>query len=157
RLVKNTTPQPAESYSFIQPRPLAHGTPVDDSAFDILKGSYSYDVRPLNVKNEDSEDNPYWRKETVSFDAAYGGERVTAYIYLPKSASPPFQTVVHFPGGEAPFLRSSRDLRLLVTDFVIKSGRALIFPVYKGTFERRVQVRSLNEYRDLTIARGRDF
>jgi eukaryotic-like serine/threonine-protein kinase len=157
RLVKNTTPQPAESYSFIQPRPLTHGAPVDDSAFAILKGSYSYDAKPLNVKIEGSEDDPYWRKETVTFDAAYGGERVTAYVYLPKSAAPPYQTVVHFPGGEAPFLRSSRDLRLLMTDFVIKSGRALIFPVYKGTYERRVQVRSPNEYRDLTIARGRDF
>jgi len=157
RLVKNLTPQPAESNSFIQPRPLTHGSPVDDSAFAILKGTYSYDVKPLNVKSENSEDNPFWRKETVTFDAAYGGERVTAYVYLPKSASPPFQTVVHFPGGEAPLVRSSRDLRLLVTDFVIKSGRALIFPVYKGTYERRVQIRSVNEYRDLTIARVRDF
>jgi eukaryotic-like serine/threonine-protein kinase len=39
--------------------------------------------------------------EKVSFDAAYGKERVTAYLFLPKNSSPPFQTIVYFPGSYA--------------------------------------------------------
>ena len=42
-----------------------------------------------------------WRMETVSFRAAYGNERVTAYLFLPDNAKPPFQTVVYFPGSTA--------------------------------------------------------
>ncbi len=55
---------------------------------------------------------------------------------MPKNASPPYQTVMYFPGGDATLLRSSRDLRLLETDFVIRSGRALLYLIYKGTYER---------------------
>jgi len=32
-----------------------------------------------------------WRKEKVSYVAAYGDERVPAFLYLPKSAEPPYQ------------------------------------------------------------------
>ena len=44
------------------------------------------------------------RKETVSFAAAYGGERVLAYLFLPRGAEPPYQTVVWYPGDDAFFL-----------------------------------------------------
>jgi hypothetical protein len=37
-------------------------------------------------------------REKVTFDAAYDGERVTAYLFLPKNGSPPFQVVVYYPG-----------------------------------------------------------
>jgi eukaryotic-like serine/threonine-protein kinase len=58
-------------------------------------------------------------------------------VYLPKSASPPYQTVIYFPGGDAPNLPSSRDLRLTAVDFLIRSGRALVFPVYNHDSPRR--------------------
>jgi dipeptidyl aminopeptidase/acylaminoacyl peptidase len=32
--------------------------------------------------------------------------------------------------------QSSRDLRLRYVEFVIRSGRAVLFPIYQGTFER---------------------
>jgi dipeptidyl aminopeptidase/acylaminoacyl peptidase len=44
-----------------------------------------------------------------------------------------------------------------MVDFVIRSGRALIFPIYQGTYERSKTVRGMNEYRDLVIARVKDF
>ena len=62
---------------------------------------------------------------------------------------PPYQTVLYFPGGDATLLRSSRDLSLLFVDFVIRSGRALLYPVYKGTYERIVPVAGPNERRIL--------
>jgi dienelactone hydrolase len=39
---------------------------------------------------------------------------------------------------------------------VIRSGRALLYPVYKGTYERNVQVTGSNDMRDLAIARAKD-
>jgi pimeloyl-ACP methyl ester carboxylesterase len=74
----------------------------------------------------------------VTFDAAYGHERVPAYFFVPKNGIPPFQAVVHFPGGFA-FMDDKLDLSSVeeTYDFLMKSGRALIVPVYKGMYERR--------------------
>lgn len=43
-------------------------------------------------------------------------------------------------------------------DFIIKSGRAVMFPVYKGTYERYVQAEEgTNAERDMEIACLKDF
>ena len=159
RLVKNIEPPLAASFAEL--RPATHDRskdkPVDDATFAILSGLYRYDPRPLNTNVESTEDTPDWRRETVTLDAAYGNERIITYVYLPKSAPPPYQTIIYFPGGDAPNLRSSRELRLTAVDFLMRSGRALVFPVYKGTYERRVEVRGVNSFRDVAIATGKDF
>jgi len=59
-----------------------------------------------------------------------------AFLYLPKNAAPPYQTVVYFPSSNAIEQRSSRDIDLFGWDFVVKSGRALVYPIYKSTYER---------------------
>ncbi|HTQ61263.1 MAG TPA: protein kinase [Candidatus Solibacter sp.] len=113
--------------------------PVSDQLFRAYLDQYSYDKTPLNAKVEFVEQTENWREEKVSFDAAYGGERIIAYLFLPERASPPFQVVVHFPGAGAVHMRSSAKglpRYLPDFDFIIKSGRAVLFPVYKGTFER---------------------
>jgi tRNA A-37 threonylcarbamoyl transferase component Bud32/dienelactone hydrolase len=159
RLVRNIEPQPPASYAEMRPltRDYSKETPVDDEAFDILRGLYAYDPRPLNVTVENVEDTPDWRRETVTLDAAYGDERLIVHVLLPASASPPYQPVIFFPGGDAPNLSSSRDLRMTIVDFVPRAGRALLFPVYKGTYERRVEMTGLNTTRDVAIASGKDF
>ena len=73
----------------------------------------------------------------VTFAAAYGRERVPAHLFLPKNASPPYQTVVLFPSAYALNASSSSTLDLSRFDFIVRSGRALLYPVYQGTFERR--------------------
>jgi dienelactone hydrolase len=43
-------------------------------------------------------------------------------------------------------------------DFLIRSGRAVLFPVYKGTYERGPSIGApLHEYRDLMIAWSKDL
>ena len=86
---------------------------------------------------ESVEEAEHWRREKVSFDAAYGRERVPAYLFLPRNARPPYQTVVFWPAGEATRLRSSADIRLKYVEFLLRSGRAVLHPIYKGTYERR--------------------
>src|SRR6478736_5956549 len=85
------------------------------------------------VKSVD-DSSESWRREKVSFDAAYGKERVTAYIYLPKGGHPPYQTAVFFPGSNAIQRRSSQDVLLRGIDFLPRSGRAMVYPIYKSTY-----------------------
>ena len=126
--------------------------------FQVYRDQFRYDATPLAATVESVEDAAAWRKETVSFAAAYGNERVRAYLFLPKNAAPPYQTIVFFPAGDAPLLRSSRDLRLNSVDFLMKSGRAVLYPIYKGTFERGpVQVTGAAASRDLIVQRSRDL
>ena len=159
RLVKNIDPQPQASYAAVPPfmRDFSKVKPLDDAGFSIMARLYDYDHSPLNAKQERLEDAAAWRRETVTIDAPYpGNERIIVYLYLPKNTVAPYQPVVYFPGGDAPLLRSSRELNLMAVDFVIRSGRALIYPVYKNTYERSLTVTGPNASRDVALARNKD-
>ena len=85
----------------------------------------------------------HWKKEKITFDAAYGTERVIAYLFLPKKVLPPYQTVIYFPGSATVHFNSSdSQLRMRYIDFIIKSGRAVIYPIYKSTYERGDDLKS---------------
>jgi dienelactone hydrolase/predicted Ser/Thr protein kinase len=132
---------------------------VGDEIFEVYRALYRYDRRPLNASAEGVDDTPLWRKEKVSFDAAYGNERVPAYLFLPKNASPPFQVVVAFAPFEAFVLRSSGELGLRWVDFIVRSGRGLLYPAYKGTYERGPTSLGVgpNAARDEVIAWSKDL
>jgi formylglycine-generating enzyme required for sulfatase activity/dienelactone hydrolase/predicted Ser/Thr protein kinase len=122
------------SFSF---RDYAKEEPVSDQVFAALKNLYRYDAGPLDVTAEPVDgSNTYWIKQKVTFNTAYGNERMSAYLYLPKNSTPPYETVVFFPGSYAVYERSSKDLDFLGCDFVIRSGRALVYPIYKSHYER---------------------
>jgi eukaryotic-like serine/threonine-protein kinase len=111
--------------------------PVSDEIFKVYKGLFAYDKTPLNATIESVDDSSqYWRKEKVEFDTAYGNEHVIAYVFIPKNYRPPYQTVVYFPGAYAVQERSSKTLHMFALNLIIKSGRAVIYPIYKGTYER---------------------
>jgi len=115
--------------------------PVPDPIFRVYKEQFSYDKTDLKARVESRKESPEWSLEKVSFDAAYGGERVIAWLFLPKNAAPPFQTVIYM-GGDAPvFQRSSQDIENyyevpMFFSFLVKNGRAVLYPLYKGFFER---------------------
>lgn len=126
--------------------------PVADAEFGIYRRMYEYDRRALGEKVEavDSTTSPYWIMQTVTFDAGYDSERMAAFVFLPRNGKPPYQTVVHFPGSNVIYLRSSKDIATRVNrlDFILKSGRAVIVPVFKGTFERGSGLKS--DYQERT-------
>lgn len=124
--------------------------PVSDADFRTFVGMYDYDRTPLAAKIEsvDSSSSVAVRQR-ISFDAAYANERVTAYLFLPKAGRPPFQTVVFFPGSNAIHTRSSADIDLGRLDFFLKSGRAVILPIFKSTYERGDSLKS--DYADESI------
>ncbi len=137
---------------------LGNQKPVDDAVFAAFRRSYAYDAGPLNTVLTSAEETETWRKQTVEIDAAYGGERMRAHLFLPKNGSPPYQTVIFFPGGDAFNLRSSRDMALTWVPFFIRSGRAFLYPVYKATYERSTAEQiGPNGTRESRIAWSRDL
>jgi serine/threonine protein kinase/dienelactone hydrolase len=150
----------------VQLRDYGSEKPVSDQLFRAYKNQYSYDKTPLHAKVESVEQTEDWRQEKISFDAAYGGERVTAYLFLPEGASPPFQVVVYFPDAAAVHMRSPTEgfpSWNPAFDFIIKSGRAVLFPIYKGTFERGGGLKPIywpntsSTYRDNVIFWSKDL
>jgi len=113
---------------------------VVDSVFQAYREQFSYDKTDLQARVEWRKENSEgWIQEKVTFDAAYGGERVIAYLFLPRNKPPPYQTVIFFPGAAAFYRRSSQDLETQYSDqlsFIMQDGRAVLYPIYKGTFER---------------------
>jgi formylglycine-generating enzyme required for sulfatase activity/predicted Ser/Thr protein kinase/dienelactone hydrolase len=158
-----TAPPPAEA--LLRPietvsRDFSKETPVSDDVFRIYRSFYAYDRAPLVARIDSVDDaSPYWRREKVSFAAAYGDERVPAYLFLPRNASPPYQTVVYFPGSGAQMTRSSENIDVRFTDFVIRSGRALLYPIYKETYERLTPeaARGPSFRRDMVVAWSKDL
>ncbi|PYY03704.1 MAG: hypothetical protein DMG64_06910 [Acidobacteria bacterium] len=112
--------------------------PVSHAEFNLIRGFYAYDKTPLHsvVERVDDSDE-HWRKEKVSFDAAYGSERITAFLFLPRHVEVPYQTVVYFPGSSVIENASSADIEPGLGGAVVKGGRAFVIPVYKSTYERK--------------------
>ena len=133
-----TPPAPSQLVAVDFPRrDFSKEKPVSDAVFGVIRGLYMYDRIPLRAATDAVDDsNEHWRKETISFDAAYGGERMTAMLFIPRHVRPPYQTVIFFPGSDVIQKRSSRDLQPPWGGAIVESGRALVIPVYKGTFER---------------------
>jgi len=114
-------------------------TPVPESIFRIYKNQFLYDKTDLNPIIEDrDESHKNWIVEKVSFNAAYENDRMITYLLLPKNSSPPFQTLIFFPGSyatEAKDLGPEASINSYL-DYVLKSGRAVAYPVYFRTYER---------------------
>jgi len=140
RCIKVLSAWPAAAAARIDPpfRDFSKEKPVSEEIVRTYAGLYAYDRSEPNPRLEETETTKDWKREKVSFNAAYGGERVIAHLFLPTNAQPPFQTVVYFPGANARYLDkfdpSSIEENI---DFIPKSGRILVFPIYKSTFERQ--------------------
>ena len=117
--------------------------PVDDKTFSIFLNQFTYDKKPLDSKIITTIDNDAWKAEKISFDAGYGNERMEAWLYLPKNFQPPYQAILFFPGSadifSKKFVPEQINGRI---DFILKSGRALVYPILKGTHERHDDLKS---------------
>ena len=141
-------------------RDYSREKPVADDVFRIYQGLYAYDRSDLKAVVESTDDSSeFWRTERITYAAAYGNERIIAYLFLPKNAKPPYQTVVYFPHSGGEYLRSFQQSEMNYLGFIVKSGRALLLPMYKGTYERRLERApdGPNARRDLTIQRMKDL
>jgi len=136
--------------------------PVPDEVFDAYRQMYAYDASPLNATVVRSDTTSAWIREQIDLDAAYGGERLTLFLFLPRTGPGPFQTIAFFPGSNDIYKRSFDELTISGFDFIVRSGRALVYPVYKGTYTRHRDLQSdiqdeSNLYRDHVIAWSKDL
>jgi eukaryotic-like serine/threonine-protein kinase len=162
RCVRYSQPQPDyfTAPQIERTRDYTTEKPVPDETFEIYRSMYLYERSDLNSRVESVDRTPdAWRKEKVTFRAAYGNERMAAYLFLPKSAQPPYETVVFLPWASAGQTPSSANLVCMEwLDFVIKSGRAVLYPVYQGTYERTIPSPTSDiARRDLTVMRVKDL
>ena len=136
---------PEDAFASQRPTPLRDfrsEKPVSDEVFEVYKDQFLYDKTELNDRVEYRKESAgRWTLEKISFDAAYGGERIMGYLFLPENTPPPYQTVIYFPGGAVTRHETSEDIEdyyefTMFLSFIVKNGRAVLFPVYKGTFER---------------------
>jgi len=129
--------------------------PAPESAFALYKSLYSYDPAELEARVESVDDSSAnWRKEKITFQASYGIERVTAYLFLPRDAHPPYSVVVYFPGVSSFFKKSSSSISPESASFAVKSGRAVLYPIYMGTYERRISSPTLRQTFDEIVQPG---
>jgi pimeloyl-ACP methyl ester carboxylesterase len=116
--------------------------PVSDEVFDAFRQAYAYDDTPLAARVVSSDTTDLWIRQRIDLDAGYGGEKLTVFVFIPRGFDAPFQTVVYFPGSGAIYRRSYNDLNTGGFEYVLRSGRAVVYPIYKGTFERGTGLRS---------------
>jgi cephalosporin-C deacetylase-like acetyl esterase len=137
RCIRRVTAPPPESlrpFTFVA-RP-ERGMPVDDRTFQIFSDLQAYDKAAIVGKVEQVEDSsPYWRRETITFPAAYGGERMMVHLFLPRNSAPPYQVVVVFGGSNVFTTTRIQDFQFPY-EFLLRAGRAVVFPVFSGTLER---------------------
>jgi dienelactone hydrolase len=139
--------------------------PVSEPVFQAWRRLlYSYDRGGLSAKVQSVDNSPRdWRLEKVSYTAAYGGEPIPAYLFLPKNGKPPYQTLVVFPGANAVYQRSSAGIGTAAGgfEFIVRSGRALLYPIYKSTYERGDDLKEMTpnmtaNYRDHMVMWAKD-
>ncbi len=118
-------------------RDYRHAKPVGETEYQVFRRLYAYDPAPLNGAVQDSGSAAHYDWQKVTFDAAYGGERAGAYLFLPKGRTGPYQSVVVWLGSGAmtekvlvPENVAARGL------FLVRSGRVMVIPLFKGSFER---------------------
>jgi dienelactone hydrolase len=109
--------------------------PVTDEVFRVYKNQFLYDKTALDAVIEET-DSSYsdWITERITFNAAYSNERMVAYLFLPENYRPPYQTIVYFPWVDALWEKFLNKPEII--DVILKSGRAFMYPIYRGTHER---------------------
>jgi hypothetical protein len=148
RCAKYINPQPLPANVFRQTLgneifPLDPIIPesAPDEIFEVYKSFYDYDKTELNSNLIFRNEHENWIHEKVIFEAAYNNEQVITHIFLPVDSKAPFQSVIYGP-GDASFFQSNSDSISSYYEFpvflehYIKAGRAVIYPVIQGTFER---------------------
>ncbi len=117
-------------------------TPVDDATFRGYLAVYDYDPVPLNatITARDSTHDD-WVREDVEFDVPGSSLRMRAVLFLPKRAEPPYQTIIVWPGSDVFAMRDTRTMSMSYTDFLIRSGRAVVYPIYEHSYGRGTELR----------------
>ncbi len=117
-----------------EPMQVPSRDPVSDDVFAAYLRLFDYDPTPLNATIDAMESTRNWTREKISIDAGYDGDRLALYLYLPHGETSRFQTIVYWPGSDA-FILESFDQASAPLEFALKNGRAVVVPVFEGTYD----------------------
>jgi predicted esterase len=115
--------------------------PVSDAEYAVFTRFYERRPAPLDARIESiDESSKVWIKQRVSFAAGYGNERLTALVYLPRAARPPYQVVMQMAGAATFYRKTSATERDIFgwthCEYLLRGGRAVMVPLWKGSYER---------------------
>ena len=117
--------------------------PVDDKTFALYLNQFIYDKAPLNSTIEQIVNGDGWKAEKIVYDAGYNNEQMEAWLYLPEDVQGPYQTIIFFPGSNGIYsTKYDPEYAPGFLNFVMKSGRALMVPIFKGTHDRHDDLKS---------------
>jgi cephalosporin-C deacetylase-like acetyl esterase len=107
-----------------------------------LQRQFAYTSGPVNASAlttmATTED---WIKQRVTIDTGYNGERMDVILFVPRRARPPFQPVIFFSGIQIFSFPATVDsiepgFSAMPLDYIVKSGRMLVQPIFQGSYER---------------------
>jgi dienelactone hydrolase len=147
RCVKNIVPLSPSAVApikRIEARDFSKYKPASDDVFHAYQVMYASSTSPLNaIDGGVVSETADWREERVTLDTGYRGERIAVYLFLPKKVRPPYQTVLFFPSARVYDIPDNKNGTALgdieFFDYIIQSGRAVAYPIYQDTYERRLR------------------
>jgi eukaryotic-like serine/threonine-protein kinase len=113
--------------------------PVSEDAFDAMRFQFTAGHgKPNDILVTEVERTPLWIAEEISLTFS-GDESATLYIVRPRVARNPLQPVIFGPANDCCSLkrpnRKALD-QLFIAGFIVNSGRALVMPIWFGSYER---------------------
>ena len=109
--------------------------PVDAATFQGLLEHYRYDRIPPSPRVVSRDEAAGWTRERIWIDGP-DADSVLLYFYVPKSASPPYQTIVYAPtGGAQCCITVAEEVEWAIAP-AIQAGRAVLAPVLARMVER---------------------
>ena len=110
--------------------------PVPDAVFRAFLGRFDYDRRPLDPREVEVVESRHWTRYRISITSSEEAGTLPLYLYLPAAPRTRYQAVIYWPSILG-LVRDSVDEATVHLDFVLRNGRAVVLPVFDGTFERR--------------------
>jgi len=115
--------------------------PVSDDTYAVIEDQYIDVGATLVAEQVSRTELEDWIHEIVRLNSDIVGEYFDLHIFLPKTSDKQPQVVTYFPPISDFWAKSDShqiDLnkRILPLDKIPRSGRALVWPVYYGSFER---------------------
>lgn len=142
------------------PKDLSFYKPMNDEVFKVYSRSFEVDSsKPKSKVIYVDETHPLWIKERISIEVGYNEEKMDLLIFKPKNSFGPSAPVVIHPGSNyysTPPEIDDINPGEFSLDFLIKSGKTLVWPAWKGSLNRMPAIRSsgdrMRDFRNLYIA-----
>ena len=131
------------------PKDLSFYKPMSDEVFNVY--SRSFQVSSTNPKFEKvyiDDSHPVWIKERIKLEVGYNNESMDVLIFKPKNSFGLSAPIIVHPGANyytTPPEIDDINPGEFSLDFLIKSGKTLIWPAWKGSLNRMPENVTSNE------------